>query len=84
MLISSSAANAESVFRSLVLLAADAQVLDQIPERNDLRDIQRALDFVQHYQALHLHGFSEIDHGVRAGAAPDIVRIHRRMQRMQL
>ncbi len=66
------------------LLAAHAQVLDQVAERNHLRDFQRALDFVHHLQPPPLHRLGDGNHRMRPRPAPDLVGVHRRVQRMQL
>ena len=81
---SSSAAEGRVDLAHVELLAADAHVLDQVPERNHLGDFEGALDLVHHLQALALHRLGDGDDGVRAGAAPDLVVVHGRVQRVQL
>ena len=66
------------------LLPADAQMLDQIAERNHLGDFQRALDLTHPVDAVRLVPVGDVDVRVRPGAAPDLVGVHRRMQRMEL
>ena len=65
------------------LFAAHAYVLDQVAEWDDLRDFEGALDFIHHEQALGLHGLGDGHHGVGSRAAPDFVRVHGRMERVQ-
>ena len=43
-----------------------------------------ALDLVHHVQTLRFHRLGDGDHGMRSGAAPDLVVVHRRVQRVQL
>ena len=66
------------------LLSVDAQMLNQILERNDFRDLQRALDLIHPPDAVGFFAFRNVDVRVRPGAAPDLVGIHGRMQRVQL
>ena len=50
----------------------------------DLGDFERALDLVHHLQPRALHRLGDGDDGVRSGAAPDLVVVHGRVQRVQL
>ena len=72
-LISSSAVKAASTLRSSKFLAGDADMLDQIAERNRLGDLERALDLIHHLQPLAFHRLGNVDDRVRPRAAPDIV-----------
>ena len=66
------------------LFAAHADVLDQVLERNRFGNLQGPLDLVHHVQPRALHRLGDGDHGVRSGTAPDLVVVHRRVQRVQL
>src|ERR1700680_1290513 len=61
----------------------DADMLDQITEWYDVGDVQRALNFIQHGQALGLHWFGQVDVGIRASPAPEVVAVHGRVQRVE-
>ena len=59
-------------------------MLYQVTEGYDLRDFQRALDFVDPPDSIGLHPIRDIDMRVRPGATPDLICIHRRVQGMEL
>ena len=63
---------------------ADPDVLDEVLEGDGLGDFQGALDLIHHGQARALHRFGDVDDGVRSGAAPDLIGIHGRVQRVEL
>src|ERR1022692_2606748 len=67
-----------------ILFAGDADVLDHVLEWNRLGDFQRALDLIDHFQALALHRFGDGDHRLRPRAAPEFVVVHGRVNGMKL
>ena len=68
----------------IVLFTRDADVLDQITERNRLGDFERTLNLVHHRKAFRFRCFGDIDHRMRTGAAPHVIVIHGCMHGMQL
>jgi hypothetical protein len=68
----------------VVLFTGDADVLDQIPERNCFGDLERPFDFVHHPQTLRLHWLGDGNDRMRTGPSPDLIGIHRRVHGMEL
>src|SRR5271170_7999 len=67
----------------VVFFLENADVLNQVTERNDFRNIQGSLDLVEHVQPLRFYGLGNVDMRVGARSSPDFVTVHGRMQRME-
>jgi hypothetical protein len=65
-------------------LAVDAEVLDEIAERDHFGDFDGALDFIHPFDALGLDLRSVMLMWCRAGAAPVLVGVHGRMEGVEL
>ena len=63
------------------LLAGDAEMLDQIAERDGLGNFDRPPDLVDIGNPAGLRCFRYGNNRIRTRAPPDIIRIHRSVQR---
>lgn len=64
------------------LLLSYTEVLDEVLERHGFGDLDGALDLVTHLETDALYGLGNRNHRMWTGTSPHVVRIHRRVQRV--